>query len=289
MFSTIDWHNKSALSIVAVDNNIIDILMVTWYDDKGYDFIENLGYTDALKFNSSYMPDGKKSFFSTEEGRATPIKEGDNTRSHLEYNLKDHFVNTRVVFGGSMIPGGVDIMPISSYYPFEMVMAQKQYNTAGTNYQQNKYLYNGKELRKGGDNPIRTHVLSSEDNGVAYPLNRDDEMDYMGDNWKFAIWGSYMGMAIDISNPGSLKGASPKKFSPNFGRSAKSKASSGSAMSSGSAAASNSVSLKASAKSGGARSNSWNSFLKANKGNFTGKNWQKAATKAYYNSPYYKK
>ncbi|MCW3808183.1 hypothetical protein, partial [Plebeiibacterium marinum] len=100
------------------------------------DYIANLVYTD-----------GQKSFFSTEEGRAIPVKNGDNTRWHFEYNLKDHLGNTRVTFGGSMIPGSADIVQTSSYYPFGLVMEQKNYNSATTNYQQNKYLYNGKEIQ----------------------------------------------------------------------------------------------------------------------------------------------
>ncbi len=104
--------------------------------DKTTDYIANIVYTD-----------GQQSFFSTEEGRAVPIVSGGNTTWHLEYTLKDHLGNTRVTFGGSQIPGGADIVQTSSYYPFGMVMTQKNYNTSGTNYQQNKYLYNGKEIQ----------------------------------------------------------------------------------------------------------------------------------------------
>jgi RHS repeat-associated protein len=90
---------------------------------------------------------GQLSFFSTEEGRAIPIKDGANTRWHFEYNLKDHLGNTRVTFGGSNIPGATDIVQTSNYYPFGLVMNQNNYNTGGNSYQQNKYLYNGKELQ----------------------------------------------------------------------------------------------------------------------------------------------
>ncbi len=103
--------------------------------DHTTDYIANIVYTD-----------GQKSFFSTEEGRAVPILSRGKTTWRLEYTLKDHLGNTRVTFGGSNIPGG-DIVQTSSYYPFGMVMTQKNYNTSGTNYQQNKYLYNGKEIQ----------------------------------------------------------------------------------------------------------------------------------------------
>ncbi len=114
--------------------------LAKYIDDQGTykttEYIANLVYTD-----------GQKSFFSTEEGRAIPIESNGTTRWHFEYNLKDHLGNTRVSFGGSNIPGGADIVQTSTYYPFGMVMAQNNYNTAGTHYQQNKYLYNGKEIQ----------------------------------------------------------------------------------------------------------------------------------------------
>ena len=94
-------------------------------------------YTDPiLKNNRLYcqpgVSDGQKSFFSTEEGHAIPVRNGDNTRWHFEYNLKDHLGNTRVTFGGSMIPGSANIVQTSSYYPFGLVMEQKNYNQLPT-------------------------------------------------------------------------------------------------------------------------------------------------------------
>ncbi|GAF05553.1 DUF6443 domain-containing protein [Saccharicrinis fermentans] len=152
---------------------------------KSTDYVDNLVYTD-----------GKKSFFSTEEGRAVPIKEGDNTRWHFEYNLKDHLGNTRVVFGGSMIPGGADIVQTSSYYPFGMVMAQKKYNTAGANYQQNKYLYNGKELQ---DDDLGGVSLDWYDYGARFydpAIGRWNAVDPLAE--KYLNYGPYV---YAINNP----------------------------------------------------------------------------------------
>ena len=75
------------------------------------------------------------------------MEEGEGTRWHFEYYLKDHLGNTRVTFGGSNIPGATDLVQVSNYYPFGMVMNQENFNAGGLNYQQNQYLYNGKELQ----------------------------------------------------------------------------------------------------------------------------------------------
>jgi RHS repeat-associated protein len=153
---------------------------------------------------------------------------------------------------------------------YDANLSESYNEKSGYQYSINDFL-NREELRKGGDNPIRTHVLSSEDNGVAYPLNRDDEMDYMGDNWKLAIFASYLGMANDLLDPRpaskSVKGYSPKLRGGSSGKS----------------------SIKVGAKSGGSVGNSWNAFLKANKGKYSGKNWRQQATKDYYNSSFYTK
>ncbi|WP_430932668.1 RHS repeat domain-containing protein [Saccharicrinis sp. 156] len=112
--------------------------LAKWIDGSNTttEYIANLVYTND-----------KISFFSTEEGRAIPVGESGSINWHFEYNLKDHLGNTRVTFGGSNLGGAVDLVQASSYYPFGMVMAQNNFNTGGTNYQLNKYIYNGKELQ----------------------------------------------------------------------------------------------------------------------------------------------
>jgi RHS repeat-associated protein len=142
---------------------------------------------------------------------------------------------------------------------------------SGYEYSINDFL-NREELRKGENNPIRTHVLSSEKYGVAYPLNRDDEMDYIGKNWKLAIWAAYMGMALDILDPRPSPKVSSKSFSPKFRTNS----------------SVNSL-VKFGGRSGGTIGNPWRAFLKANKGKYTGRNWIKQATKDYYNSSFYNK
>lgn len=66
----------------------------------------------------------------------------------FEYNLQDHLGNTRVVFGGHS-SGKTELIQQTDYYPFGMVMAQKEYiayeELPGHEAHKNKNLYNGKE------------------------------------------------------------------------------------------------------------------------------------------------
>jgi len=110
--------------------------------DKDASDYQTTEYLGPLVYNG-----GNLSFIQTEEGRMLPIKLGSDTVWHFEYNLKDHLGNVRLVFGGSLNSGGVDIVQTSSYYPFGMIMNQVNYISTTTNYPKNKYLYNGKELQ----------------------------------------------------------------------------------------------------------------------------------------------
>lgn len=62
----------------------------------------------------------------------------------IEYSFRYHPGNTRVVFSGKDLMGGVEIMQTVSYYPFGMILKKSEYGVP--TYPKNRYLYNGKEI-----------------------------------------------------------------------------------------------------------------------------------------------
>jgi RHS repeat-associated protein len=89
---------------------------------------------------------GRISYIITEEGRMVNISSTSTPNFVYEYNLKDHLGNNRVTFMGSNLGGSVDVVQTTNYYPFGLVLSQTN-NNISTNYSQNKYLYNGKEIQ----------------------------------------------------------------------------------------------------------------------------------------------
>lgn len=89
----------------------------------------------------------------TSAGRIVPVNVDGSVLYKFEYNLNDHasrasaqvLGNTRVSFGGHS-NGNPEIMQVTDYYPFGMIMAQQNF-VGAENALQNKYLYNGKELQ----------------------------------------------------------------------------------------------------------------------------------------------
>ena len=71
------------------------------------------------------------------------------TEYRYEYNLKDHLGNTRAVFTGTSY-GGTDLLQTTSYYPFGLVMQQENFTGSLSDYEDNNYLYDGKELQDEG-------------------------------------------------------------------------------------------------------------------------------------------
>jgi len=87
-------------------------------------------YINGIEYNGTAIE-----MIHTEEGLA---RNNGGTYSY-EYNLKDHLGNTRVTFkrGSS----GLEVLQRDDYYPFGL----RKNTLAGSN--DNKYLYNGKELQ----------------------------------------------------------------------------------------------------------------------------------------------
>ncbi|HJZ41739.1 MAG TPA: DUF6443 domain-containing protein, partial [Bacteroidales bacterium] len=90
---------------------------------------------------------GRLSYIITEEGRM--VNTGTNAAPVFvhEYNLKDHLGNNRVTFLGKNIGGGaIEVMQTMDYYPFGLSMTPPNANPS-SDYSENKYLYNGKEIQ----------------------------------------------------------------------------------------------------------------------------------------------
>ncbi|HEX2921873.1 MAG TPA: DUF6443 domain-containing protein [Bacteroidales bacterium] len=109
--------------------------------------ISSANYSSSLiHYVGNIVYEGRNlSYIITDEGRIVSVGTGTERKFIYEYNLKDHLGNSRVTFMGTTLGGGaVDIMQTTSYYPFGLVMSQYDGNTSAS-YQENKYLYNGKE------------------------------------------------------------------------------------------------------------------------------------------------
>ena len=93
--------------------------------------------------NFLYENNDLKAIF-TFPGRIVPFNNNGEVLYQFEYNLQDHLENTRVVFGGhsKVMP---EVMQVTDYYPFGLIMNQQNYFVDGVLF--NKYLYNGKELQ----------------------------------------------------------------------------------------------------------------------------------------------
>ncbi len=87
------------------------------------------------------------SYIGTEEGRLVNTGTTGSPVFVSEYYLKDHLGNTRVSFLGKTLPGNViEVTGKTDYYPFGLAMSQYSTNIA-SDFSENKYLYNGKEIQ----------------------------------------------------------------------------------------------------------------------------------------------
>ena len=96
------------------------------------------------RLRSIFTPEGRLGVFEEDSGSGET-----NVLYKFEYHLKDHLGNVRVVFGGHS-NGQPEYIQRTDYYPFGLVMAQKNYTSfdelsADRAPFENKYLYNGKE------------------------------------------------------------------------------------------------------------------------------------------------
>jgi RHS repeat-associated protein len=103
------------------------------------------GNNTRLDYSGNFLYENNelKAIF-TSAGRIIPFDNGGETIFKFEYNLQDHLGNTRVVFSGHS-NGQPEVMQVTDYYPFGMVMNQQNYFASGV--LSNKYLYNNKELQ----------------------------------------------------------------------------------------------------------------------------------------------
>jgi hypothetical protein len=76
--------------------------------------------------------------------------------------LQDHLGNTRVVFSGHS-NGQPEVMQVTDYYPFGLVMNQENYFASGV--LSNKYLFNNKELQ---DDELAGNKLDWYDYGARF-------------------------------------------------------------------------------------------------------------------------
>ena len=126
-----------------------------------------------------------------------------------------------------------------------------------------------KQILDTGNNPITTALKNTEIDGDAAPVHADEYWNKYGHTLgSLMLMDTYIKAALDITDGtggklpmGRIKGFNLK--------------------SSGGLAVTGNPNLNI--------SNSWNRFLNANKGRYSGENWIKQATKDYYNSLYHTK
>lgn len=114
-------------------------------------------------------------------------------------------------------------------------------------------------------NPIGSYILESERNHVAEPITRRDaEMTYGHSLMGLMTLSRAMDTALNLVDTGAGSTRKMKGYS-------------------------SSQTLLRTTPSGQNTKNSWNLFLKANKGKYRGPNWEKRAKNDYFNSSYYKR
>ncbi len=119
-----------------------------------------IGRTD---YSGSFLYENNdlKAIF-TSEGRIIPFDNNGEVVYKFEYSLKDHLGNSRVVFSGHS-NGMPEVMQVTDYYPFGLIMNQQNYFADGV--LDNKYLYNGKELQ---DDELAGNSLGWYDYGARF-------------------------------------------------------------------------------------------------------------------------
>jgi RHS repeat-associated protein len=138
---------------------------------------------DWLDYSGNFLyENGELKAIFTSAGRIIPFDNGGETIFKFEYNLQDHLGNTRVVFSGHS-NGQPEVMQVTDYYPFGLVMNQQNYFASGV--LSNKYLYNGKELQ---DDELAGNSLGWYDYGTRFydpALGRFHTLDNLSEKYYF--------------------------------------------------------------------------------------------------------
>jgi RHS repeat-associated protein len=162
---SVDYNYLNLPKTVTFD--LVDYVRYT-YDAAGNKLVKaieldgnpNIGRFD-YSGNFLYEYGELKAIF-TSAGRIIPFDNNGNVVYKFEYNLQDHLGNTRVVFSGHS-NGQPEVMQVTDYYPFGMVMNQENYFASGV--LSNKYLYNNKELQ---DDELAGNSLGWYDYGARF-------------------------------------------------------------------------------------------------------------------------
>ena len=208
-------------------------------------------------------PDGKDSYeYDVLTRKLTRINDvGGKETQHVDFVKGDDFITNTSVNGENVYVYALkDAYAVTNY---DAHFDDKNYNTnTGYEYSVDDFLMR-KELM--GGNPISSYIFDRERNHSAEPITRQDAEDTYGTSLMGLITLSRtIETALNLVDTGV--GITPK-FKINNSKSV----------------------LQPSTPTGNKNSNSWNSFLKANKGKYSGPNWIEKAAKDYYKSPFYKK
>jgi RHS repeat-associated protein len=172
------------------------------YDAAGNKLIKVVDGTVAgnntrLDYSGNFLyENGELKAIFTSAGRIIPFDNNGNIVYKFEYNLQDHLGNTRVVFSGHS-NGQPELMQVTDYYPFGMVMNQENYFASSV--LSNKYLYNNKELQ---DDELAGNSLGWYDYGWRMydpALARWHVVDLLAENY-------------DSQSPYHFSGNNPIKF-----------------------------------------------------------------------------
>lgn len=135
--------------------------------------------------------------------------------------------------------------------------------------QQTGYLYSAKDFLKrkeivsSGSNPIKTYIYQMEREGKAEPIHADEYWDIMGTSLgNFYAGSMFVQMSLDLI-PGPSFNSSTKGFAWK-------------------------TSFTPAEVTTAKELTSWQQFLKANAGKYSGKGWEKRAAADYYTSSFFK-
>ena len=126
-----------------------------------------------------------------------------------------------------------------------------------------KDFYKRKQIVSSGSNPIKTYIYQMEREGKAYPIHADEYWDILGTSLgNFYAGSMFVQMSLDLI-PGPSFNSSTKGFASK-------------------------TSFKPAEVTTAKELTSWQQFLKANAGKYSGKGWEKKAAADYYTSSYFK-